>query len=133
MFPKIDLLLALPEHQVHLPGGARPSQNDIWALGRSQDQLVSIAVEGKVSEPFGPTIREWQAESSAGKTRRLAYLLSLLELPSTPESLRYQLLHRTASAIIEARRFKSSPDPIRCGSEPLPCRPPRPQATRPIK
>jgi hypothetical protein len=27
----IQLLLALPEHQVPLVGGLRPSQNDIWA------------------------------------------------------------------------------------------------------
>ena len=31
-FPNIELLLALPEHQVLLPGGSRPSQNDIWVL-----------------------------------------------------------------------------------------------------
>lgn len=107
VFPEIELLFAFPEHQVPLPGGARSSQNDIWALARSHNQLVSITVEGKVSEPFGPTIHEWQAESSPGKTKRLAYLLSLLELPSTPESLRYQLLHRTASAILEAKRFNA--------------------------
>src|SRR3546814_407772 len=52
-FPSLELLLALPEHQVPLPGGSRPSQNDVWALARSQDQLISIAVEGKVSESFG--------------------------------------------------------------------------------
>ena len=104
VFPEIELLFAFPEHQVPLPGGGHSSQNDIWALAHSHDQLVSITVEGKVSEPFGPTIHEWQAASSPGKTKRLAYLLSLLELPSPPESLRYQLLHRTASAIIEARR-----------------------------
>lgn len=104
-FPAVELLLALPEHQVPLPGGSRPSQNDIWVLARSQGQLVSIAVEGKVSEPFGPTMQEWQAESSPGKAERLAYLLSLLGLSSAPDATRYQLLHRTASAIIEAQRF----------------------------
>jgi hypothetical protein len=107
-FPAVELLLALPEHQVPLPGGSRPSQNDIWVLARSQGQLVSIAVEGKVSEPFGPTMQEWQAESSPGKAERLAYLLSLLGLSSAPDATRYQLLHRTASAIIEAQRFNAA-------------------------
>jgi len=107
-FPSAELLLALPEHQVPLPGGARSSQNDIWVLARSEHQLISMAVEGKVSEPFGPTVQEWQAESSPGKVKRLAYLLSLLGLSSVPDTIRYQLLHRTASAIIEAQRFNAA-------------------------
>jgi hypothetical protein len=107
-FPAVELLLALPEHQVPLPGGSRPSQNDIWALARSEGRLISIAVEGKVVEPFGPTVEEWQAEPSSGKSARLSYLLKLLELSSVPGGTRYQLLHRTASAIIEAQRFCAS-------------------------
>ncbi|MGY6275746.1 DUF6946 family protein [Methylomonas sp. MgM2] len=107
-FPGIELLLALPEHQVKLPGGSRPSQNDIWALARSAGNIISIAVEGKVSEPFGPTVEEWRAEPSSGKLERLEYLLSLLGLSSVSDSLRYQLLHRTASAIIEAQRFNAA-------------------------
>lgn len=102
----LELLLAIPEHQVALPGGSRPSQNDIWALARSQSGLVSIAVEGKVSEPFGPTVEEWLVESSPGKEARLAFLCQELGIcVALPPSLRYQLLHRTASAVIEAKRF----------------------------
>lgn len=106
-FPSVDLLLALPEHQVDLPGGVRPSQNDIWVLARDEGQLISIAVEGKVSEPFGPTVGEWKVASSSGKVERLSYLLQILGLSSVTESIRYQLLHRTASAIIEAQRFNA--------------------------
>ncbi len=61
-----------------------------------------------MSEPFGPTVQEWQAESSPGKAERLAYLLSLLSLSAVPDTTRYQLLHRTASAIIEAQRFNAA-------------------------
>lgn len=105
-FPDIQLLLALPEHQVPLPGGSRPSQNDIWALARAGAHLISIAVEGKVAEPFGPTLDEWRAEGSSGKSARLAYLCEQLGLiDPLPGTIRYQLLHRTASAVIEARRF----------------------------
>ncbi len=107
-FPAAELLLALPEHKVPLPGGSRSSQNDIWVLARSEGKLISIAVEGKVSEPFGPTVQEWQAESSPGKAERLSYLLTLLGLSSVPDITRYQLLHRTASAIIEAQRFNAA-------------------------
>ena len=29
-----EFLLAIPEHEVPLPGGIRPSQNDLWVLAR---------------------------------------------------------------------------------------------------
>jgi hypothetical protein len=107
-FSDIELLLAVPEHQVPLVGGSRPSQNDIWALGRAHGQLVSVAVEGKVAEPFGPTIDEWKTESK-GKTARLAFLCKELDLPAEIHgAIRYQLLHRTVSAILEARRFNAA-------------------------
>jgi hypothetical protein len=106
LFADIELLIAMPEHQVPLPGGARPSQNDIWALARAGENLVSIAVEGKVDEAFGPTLDEWLSDPSPGKSQRLAFLREQLGLgESLPGALRYQLLHRTASAIIEAKRF----------------------------
>ncbi|HYN77453.1 MAG TPA: hypothetical protein VES73_06650 [Lamprocystis sp. (in: g-proteobacteria)] len=108
-FPGIELLLALPEHRVPLPGGSRPSQNDIWALARAAGTLVSIAVEGKVSEPFGSTVQEWRAASSPGKAERLRFLCDQLGIQApVPDLLRYQLLHRTVSAMIEAERFGAS-------------------------
>lgn len=104
----LELLLGIPEHQVPLPGGRRPSQTDLWVLGQTPTELVSMAVEGKVSEPFGPTLEEWQAEASPGKQTRLNYLCQCLALASPPPgTIRYQLLHRTASAVIEAQRFKA--------------------------
>jgi hypothetical protein len=108
-FDDIKLLLAIPEHQVHLPGGSRPSQNDIWVLARAGKELVSIAVEGKVAEPFGPTVQDWLADGSPGKTARLAFLCNALALNEQALGpIRYQLLHRAASAVIEARRFCAS-------------------------
>jgi len=105
-FAGIELLLALPEHQVHLPGGSRPSQNDIWVLARAGNDLVSIAVEGKVAEPFGPTLGVWLDRASSGKATRLAFLRTSLGLTEqVPGTVRYQLLHRSASAVIEAKRF----------------------------
>ena len=105
----LELLLAIPEYQVDLPGGRRPSQNDLFVLARAQDcQLVSIMVEGKVSEPFGDTLEIWLKDASEGKKKRLKFLCDVLCLPSEPHlNIRYQLLHRTASAIIEAQRFNA--------------------------
>jgi hypothetical protein len=49
-----------------------------------------------------------RADSSPGKAERFSYLLSLLGLSAVPVGARYQLLHRTASAIIEAQRFNAA-------------------------
>ena len=102
VFENLETLLVIPEHQVPLPGGTRPSQNDCWVLAKTQvGDLVSIAVEGKVSEPFGPTLGEWFKNASDGKRKRLAFLQEQLGLTgSIPDSIRYQLLHHTASAVI---------------------------------
>ena len=105
----LELLLALPEHEVALPGGNRSSQSDLFVFARTPAcDLVGIAVEGKAEEPFGDdTVSEWRVQQSAGRTKRLAYLLDVLGLPDDERlaPIRYQLLHRTASSIIEARRF----------------------------
>ena len=51
---------------------------------------------------------DWLQNASAGKLERLGYIASLLGLHlPLPDQLHYQLLHRTAAAIIEARRFKT--------------------------
>ncbi|BBD09699.1 uncharacterized protein DFE_2973 [Desulfovibrio ferrophilus] len=75
-------------------------------MARTDNGLVVIMVEGKASESFGPTLGEWRQQSSNGRQTRLAYLQQTLGLNrDLPDSLRYQLLHRTASPIIIARRY----------------------------
>ena len=106
-----ELLAAFPEYKVPLPGGKAPSQNDLFALGRSQGQLIAITVEGKVWEPFDKTVSEWLQGASrrSGKQCRLEYLCGLLEVDiNSVQNIRYQLLHRTASALILAERFNAS-------------------------
>lgn len=105
----LKTIFAIPEHKVSLPGGARPSQNDVWVIGESTSGLVSIAVEGKVSESFGPTIGKWFENKTAGKEKRLKFLCGELGLEYPPPlKVRYQLLHRTVSAILEAKRFHAN-------------------------
>jgi len=102
-------LLAIPEFKVPLPGGKRASQNDIFVLGRSSSGPVSIMVEGKVSESFGPTLGDWRDEASAGKEERLSFLLRTLGLSDVPNGgIRYQLLHRAASALITGEPYRAS-------------------------
>ena len=103
-----DLLLAIPEWKVPLPGGRRDSQNDALALIGVGDELIVAAIEGKVSESFGETIESWFANPSDGKKARLRYLCELLGMDCPPEGhLRYQLFHRAASAVIECNRFRA--------------------------
>ena len=102
----LEPLLIFPEWKVGLAGGSRPSQNDVWVLAKSLNGLVSISVEGKVDEPFDKSLGEWKADASGGKETRLSYLMEILGLREPiPDPIRCQLLHRAASAIIEAERF----------------------------
>jgi hypothetical protein len=94
----VELLLAIPEYKVPLPGASRgESQNDVFALARAGDLTFAIMVEGKVSEPFGETLGDWLQNASDGKHKRLASICDLLGLNlPLPGHIYYQLLHRTA-------------------------------------
>ncbi|MFC2008258.1 DUF6946 family protein [Chloroflexota bacterium] len=109
LFQDIQMLLAFPEYKVSLPGGKRVSQNDILILAKKgAGQLISIAVEGKVDEPFGELIADWKLKDKGGKKVRLEFLCEVLQLDVNGiDCIRYQLLHRTASALIEARKFNA--------------------------
>lgn len=102
-------LLGIPEFKVPLPGGVRCSQNDLFVLGRCSAGAVPIMVEGKVNESFGPLLGDWLREASPGKRKRLAFLQEKLGLAgAVPESIRYQLLHRTASAVITGEQYRAA-------------------------
>jgi hypothetical protein len=102
-------LLAIPEYTVPLPGGLAASQNDIFLLASGAGHLLTITVEGKAREPFDERLVDWLREASDGKQERFAFLKSVLGLSGQlDDQVRYQLLHRTASALIEAGRFCAS-------------------------
>lgn len=109
LFQDIQMLLAFPEYKVSLkPHRSRPSQNDIFILAKGNDQLISMTIEGKVNEPFGELISEWKLNDNGGKVERLEFLSDVLQLDEDKlDHIRYQLLHRTASAAIEAKRFNA--------------------------
>jgi hypothetical protein len=107
MFQNILLLFAFPELKVSLPpAGRRPSQCDVFAVGKAHDEVVSIAVEGKVSERFQEPVCEWIKKDSQGKEERLDFLCEQLGLRADQVQKRgYQLLHRTVSAILMAKEL----------------------------
>ena len=105
------LVLGLPEHKVMIEGGGHASQNDLWALLRTGAQLVSVAVEAKAGEPLDNLVDVWleKGNDRSRKPHRLAALQKHLGIVDiNVGQLRYQLLHRTASALIEAERFRAT-------------------------
>lgn len=102
-----QIALAIPEYKVDLDGGSRPSQNDVFALVTSSGGLIAMMVEGKAREDFDVQLEQWrQRTSEKGVQARMAHILVNIGLREPiPGHIRYQLLHRTASAVIEAKRF----------------------------
>ncbi|MEH6908552.1 DUF6946 family protein [Neobacillus drentensis] len=109
LFQEVSILFGFPEYKVPLPGGSSSSQNDLYVLAKVNGELLTIMVEGKVSEPFGETVEAWLGKDpSEGKRERLDNLIDRLHLnPQSILNKRYQLLHRTASALIEANQVNA--------------------------
>jgi len=89
----------------------------VLAFIRLKDERVcTVSVEGKKGEPFGNhTVRGWLDEgektserSKENRAIRLGYVLGELGIPcraTEAQDIRWQLIHRTAAAVIEAKRF----------------------------
>ena len=109
-FKNAKLLFAYPEFKVRLDTARAPSQNDVIALAISDNDLISIAVEGKAGEDFDKKIEKWldTTGKSSGKPDRLDFLCKELGLDMPiPGNIRYQLLHRTASSLLEAKKYNA--------------------------
>jgi len=84
------------------------TQTDLLAILGIRDELAVMAVEAKATESFGPLVSEWIGEGGEGKEDRLKRLCDLLGFDrANVGDLRYQLFHRTAAAILEARRYRA--------------------------
>jgi hypothetical protein len=105
---RLELVDGFFERLVELGDGRKPSQTDLMAICSDEAGLLAMAVEGKVTETFGPTVVEWR-NGAPTKERRLADLCRTLGIEVEQSGpLRYQLLHRTVSALREADRYKAS-------------------------
>ena len=106
-FQSAELIDGFLERQVDIGSAGRPSQTDLLAIIGLEQHIAVVAIEGKAGEPFGDLVSNW-LDGSDTKTKRLEVLCRTLGL-STEEALplRYQLLHRTASAIYEAKRYRT--------------------------
>jgi hypothetical protein len=106
-------LVAIPGHEVPLARGARASRLDLWVLARTPRGLLSIAVEHNIQnvhniqnlgDPARPSDTP-EPETSSSRERQEA-VWSLLEIDRDVDpAISHRLIHRTASALLEARRF----------------------------
>jgi hypothetical protein len=108
-FKKMKFLFVFPEYKVDLPPCYRePSHNDIFIIGRGENELVSICVEGKVSESFG-TYVPTPKNPNSGMPERLSKMCESLGLVERDISkIRYQLLHRTLSSVTMAKKLNAN-------------------------
>lgn len=105
---------AIVEKPVVLDNEKAPSMTDLMGYARNAaGNPVILAVEGKAQEAFGLPVRSWlrgdaleppvDATPRKSRTRRFDFLCARLGLGVDLECvLRYQLLHRTVSAVMEA-------------------------------
>lgn len=104
LFDGARLIEAFFERKVELETPGRPSQNDILVYAKLSNGFLAIAVEGKVKEPFDKYV--FQKEMTPGVEARILNLCDRLEISADAvQSIRYQLLHRTVSAVLEAERY----------------------------
>lgn len=111
IFNDLVLNYAIVENPIFLDNFKGPSMNDlmVFASSKRTKSSIIIAVEGKVDESFDKYIYQWIRDNSKNpkisRIKRLEYLNKQLGTNLKKESkIRYQLMHRTASAIIEAKR-----------------------------
>lgn len=120
----IEILQIYVEYPVFLDSLRTPSKNDLMIFCKSTiAPKIVVAVEAKCAETFAERVQTWiRAPDSPNsrkqrklfkapvsivgrKEKRLAFLNEVLSVTISPDShLRYQLLHRTASAILTARQ-----------------------------
>ncbi len=76
----------------------------MYVLAKGAKGTLVIMVEGKVREDFGPLVKKKVDKGQAIK--RLEFLRKKLAISDKKniDNIRYQFLHRTASAILEAER-----------------------------
>lgn len=110
---QLQPLLVAPEWKTPIAGKGEPPHSDVFVLAKALDnQLVTMTIEGKVDESFGTNnqaVRDWKLAGNDDNRRiRLDFLLDKLSLAEhLADDLAYQLIQRTASAVVEAERFNA--------------------------
>jgi hypothetical protein len=114
----LQLLKGVPELVTDLDKLGEGRNHDLWLLGRTDQEQVTICIEAKADEPFGDqTVAKYYSSASrrreAGEStsvpERINNLLSLVSGPSAKwNNVRYQLLTAICGTAIQAQRDGSS-------------------------
>ncbi len=101
---------AVVEHLADVPGKGPGSATDLMVHAQSESTSISIAVEGKVDEGFDQIVSKWlvagdSPNSLANRSTRVGGMVQFFGLSeSLVTNIRYQLIHRTYAAVIEAEK-----------------------------
>lgn len=114
-FNNIELLYAIPEYPVKLPGKGGSSKNDLFVLAKNKETLIPIMIEGKAEESFDNNIGKWLkagkgVNSETNRLFRITEILKILDLNVTVKDIMsqyYQLFHRTASCLLLADKLNA--------------------------
>jgi hypothetical protein len=114
----LKLIRGVPELVTSLPVRGEGRNHDLWLLGRTDRDSVTICIEAKVDEPFGnETIAEYRATAlhrrgkgaRTGAPERIDALLKIVGGPASAwDSIRYQLLTAICGTVLQAKQDSSS-------------------------
>jgi len=117
-FTGLQLLQGIPERVTSLPERGEGRNHDLWLLGRTNQEQITICIEAKADEPFGKeTVAEYRFSATKrrelGKStrapERIAQLISLVPGEEKLwDNIRYQLLTAICGTAIQARRDGST-------------------------
>jgi hypothetical protein len=114
----LSLVRGIPECVTSLPVKGEGRNHDLWLMGRTEHDSVTICIEAKADEPFGnETVAEYRATAlhriekreRTGAPERIDALLRMVGRPaSTWDSIRYQLLTAICGTVLQAKKDSSS-------------------------
>lgn len=114
----LRFLCGIPEYVTPLPERGEGRNHDLWLLGQTNFEKVTICIEGKADEPFGNvSIAGYRMSAikrrDSGKTtrapERISKLLSLVPAgDSRWDNIRYQLLTAICGTAIQAKHDGST-------------------------
>jgi hypothetical protein len=114
----LQLLRGIPEQVTRLPERGEGRNHDLWLLGRTNQEQVTICIEAKADEPFGnETVAEYRLSAkkrresgeSTSVPERIAKLLFIVPAGDNSwDNVRYQLLTAVCGTAIQARRDGSA-------------------------
>ncbi len=114
----LQFLRGIPEYVTSLPERGEGRNHDLWIIGRTTQEQVTICIEAKADEPFGnETVADYRRSTNkrreSGKStrvpERISKLLSLVPAGDNRwDNIRYQLLTAICGTAIQARRDGSA-------------------------